>query len=279
MRTKKLAWNTITSLLFQVTSLVCGFILPQLILHRYGSEVNGLVNSITQFLQVIALLELGVGAVIQSALYKPLAKKDNIQISKIIVSGSKFFRRIAQILFFYVIVLIIIYPNISNQKFEHLYTATLIFAMSISSFAQYYFGVIDRLLLTADQRGYVQYIAQSVTLVVNTVACAILIHFGYSIHVVKLVASIIFLIRPLVLRIYVNRHYEMDRNITYDEEPIQQKWNGIAQHVAAFILDGTDNIVLTVFSTLTNVSIYSVYHLIIYGVKNLFLSLMNGIQS
>ena len=53
----------------------------------------------------------------------------------------------------------------------------------------------------------------------------------------------------------------------------------IAQHVAAFILDGTDNIVLTVFSTLTNVSIYSVYHLIIYGVKNLFLSLMNGIQS
>ena len=279
MRTKKLAWNTITSLLFQVTSLVCGFILPQLILHRYGSEVNGLVNSITQFLQVIALLELGVGAVIQSALYKPLAKKDNIQISKIIVSGSKFFRRIAQILFFYVLVLIIIYPNISNQKFEHLYTATLIFAMSISSFAQYYFGVIDRLLLTADQRGYVQYIAQSVTLVVNTVACAILIHFGYSIHVVKLVASIIFLIRPLVLRIYVNRHYEMDRNITYDEEPIQQKWNGIAQHVAAFILDGTDNIVLTVFSTLTNVSIYSVYHLIIYGVKNLFLSLMNGIQS
>lgn len=279
MRTKKLAWNTITSLLFQVTSLVCGFILPQLILHRYGSEVNGLVNSIAQFLQVIALLELGVGAVIQSALYKPLAKKDNIQISKIIVSGSKFFRRIAQILFFYVIVLMLIYPNISNQKFEHLYTATLIFAMSISSFAQYYFGVIDRLLLTADQRGYVQYIAQSVTLVVNTVACAILIHFGYSIHVVKLVASIIFLIRPLVLRIYVNRHYEMDRNITYDKEPIQQKWNGIAQHVAAFILDGTDNIVLTVFSTLTNVSIYSVYHLIIYGVKNLFLSLMNGIQS
>lgn len=279
MRTKKLAWNTISSLIFQITSLICGFILPRLILHSFGSEVNGLVNSITQFLQVIAMLELGIGAVIQSSLYKPLAQKDNETVSKIIASGGKFFKRIAQILVAYVIVLMLIYPNISNQKFGHAYTAGLILAMSISSLAQYYFGIIDRLLLTADQRGYIQYTAQIITLVVNTVACAVLILLGSSIHVVKLVTSIIFLVRPLVLRLYVNKHYEINRKITYDQEPIQQKWNGIAQHIAAYILDGTDNIVLTLFSTLTNVSIYSVYHLIIYGVKNLFLSLMNGIQS
>lgn len=279
MRTKKLAWNTISSLVFQLTSLICGFILPQLILHSYGSEVNGLVNSITQFLQIIALLELGVGAVIQSSLYKPLAQKDDILVSKIITSGSKFFKRIAQVLVIYVIILLVVYPNISNQKFDYLYTATLILAMSISTFAQYYFGIIDRLLLTADQRGYIQYAAQSITLIVNTVACVALISGGSSIHIVKLVTSIIYLMRPLALRIYVNNHYKIDRKITYDEEPIQQKWNGIAQHIAAYILDGTDNIVLTVFSSLTNVSIYSVYHLIIFGVKNLFLSLTNGIQS
>lgn len=67
--------------------------------------------------------------------------------------------------------------------------------------------------------------------------------------------------------------------MSYEAEPIQQKWNGVAQHVSAVVLDGTDNIVLTVFSTLSNVSIYSVYHLVIYGVKNLFLSLTNGIHS
>lgn len=279
MRTKKLALNTITSLAFQITSLICGFILPQLILHSFGSEVNGLVNSISQFLNVIALLELGVGAVIQSSLYKPLAEKDNISVSKIITSGGKFFKRIAQILIVYVVVLIFVYPRISNQRFSYIYTVALIAAMSISSFAQYYFGIIDRLLLTADQRGYIQYIAQIITLVVNTAACAALIMLGSSIHVVKLVTSIIFLVRPLILRLYVNKHYDINRKIKYDVEPIKQKWNGIAQHIAAFILDGTDNIVLTVFSTLTNVSIYSVYNLIIYGVKNLFLSLTNGIQS
>ncbi len=54
---------------------------------------------------------------------------------------------------------------------------------------------------------------------------------------------------------------------------------GVAQRVEMVVLDGSDNIALTMFSTLSNVSIYSVYHLVIYGAKNLFLSLTNGVQS
>ena len=280
MKEKRLLlYNTISSFIFQITTIICGFILPRLILKSFGSEVNGLVNSITQFLNVIAFLELGVGAVVQSSLYKPLAEKDNDTISKVMVSAGKFFRQLARILFFYVIVLGAGYHFIANQQFGWLYTAGLIGAMSISAFAQYYFGVVDRLLLTADQRGYIQYTAQTATLILNTVACVILIHMGASIHLVKLTTSLIYLLRPLFLRAYVERHYRINRRITYTEEPIQQKWNGVAQHVAAVILDGTDNIVLTIFSTLSNVSVYSVYNLVIYGVKQLFMSMTNGVQS
>ena len=78
-RGKKLFLNTGSSLIFQVTTIICGFILPRLILKAFGSEVNGLVNSITQFLGIISFLELGVGSVIQSSLYKPLADKDENQ--------------------------------------------------------------------------------------------------------------------------------------------------------------------------------------------------------
>lgn len=46
MRNKKLAWNTCSALIYQVAAVLCGFILPRAILNRYGSEVNGLVNSI-----------------------------------------------------------------------------------------------------------------------------------------------------------------------------------------------------------------------------------------
>ena len=278
-RGKKLALNTITSLVLQVVSVICGFILPRLILESFGSDVNGLVNSITQFLGVITLLDLGVGAVVQSALYKPLADNDTNMISKIYVSANKFFRRLAEILLVYVVLLMIFYPMLVNKSFGQMYTALLIAAICISSFAQYYFGIVNSLLLNADQRGYIQYVAQIITLILNTFACYIIIKLGGSIQIVKLTTSLIFLLRPLFLVFYVKKHYSIDKKITYTEEPIKQKWNGMAQHFASYVLNGTDNIVLTMFSTLGNVSIYSVYNVVIIGVKNALLSVTNGFQS
>ncbi|MDD6066030.1 MAG: polysaccharide biosynthesis C-terminal domain-containing protein [Firmicutes bacterium] len=279
MRKKKLIYNTVSSLIFQVTTIVCGFILPRLILNAFGSNVNGLVNSITQFLGIISFLELGVGAVVQSALYKPLAENRQNDVSKIISSANKFFRRLAQILTVYVIVLVIFYPMLAAKEYGFLYTATLIVAISISSFAQYYFGIVNRLLLTADQKGYVQYTTQTIAVVGNTIACYLLIMLGCGIQVVKLTTSIIYLIQPFAIYLYVRKHYQIDTKIKYDKEPIPQKWNGIAQHVAAVILDGTDTVVLTLFATLADVSIYSVYFLVVKGVKQLFMSMTNGITS
>lgn len=276
---KLLAKNTIASLLAQVTALVCGFILPRFFLQSFGSEVNGMVNSIAQFLGVISFLELGVGAVVESALYKPLAEKNNKEISKVMASANKFFQHLAQILVAYVMALIFIYPFIANQGFGFFYTTTLILAISISSFAQYYFGITNALLLNADQHGYVQYNAQTITVIMNTVMCVILISVGGTVQLVKLVSSLIYLARPIALRLYVNRKYKIDWQIQYDDEPIKQKWNGVAQHIAAVVLDGTDTIVLTIFSTLSNVSIYAVYSLVVRGVKTLFLSMTNGIQA
>ena len=63
-RKTKLLLNTSTSFIYQLTVIACGFILPKLFLTYYGSEVNGLVSSITQFLGFIALCECGVGAVV-----------------------------------------------------------------------------------------------------------------------------------------------------------------------------------------------------------------------
>lgn len=278
-REKRLKLNTLTSLLYQISSIVCGFILPRLILARFGSEVNGLVGSITQFLDVIVFMEMGVGAVMQASLYKPLAERDEAAVSRIVSSASRFFSRVALALLLYSVVLLLVYPRLVEQSFDRTYTAVLILAVSLSAFATNYFGIVDRLLLSADQRGYVQYLAQTFTLILNTAVCAILISCGASIQAVKLSSALIFLLRPILLRLYVRRRYAIDRNIRYSTEPIPQKWNGIAQHISYYVLEKTDVIVLTLLSTLKNVSVYSVYHMVIYGIKSLFLSLTYGVQA
>ena len=276
---KKLMLNTVTSLMLQMVSVICGFILPKLILTRFGSEVNGLVQSIAQFLGVVSFLELGVGQVVQSSLYRPLACKDDVEISRVLVSGEKFFKRIAFLLVVYVIILLGIYPLIINRSYDWIYTAGLIGAMCIGSFAQYYFGIIDRILLSADQRGYIQYFSQIISIILNTIVSYILINIGATIQVIKLSTSLIFLINPVLIRLYIKRNYAINRKIKYEGEPIKQKWNAITQHISAFILNGTDTIVLTVFSTLENVSIYMVYYAVIHGVHQIYQSATSGIHS
>lgn len=278
-RKRKLRLNSITSLTNQLLTLVCGFILPKLILQFYGSSVNGLVMSIMQFLNIITFLDLGVGAVVTSSLYTPLATDDVSEISRIFVSAQKFFRKIAVIFIIYIAILFFIYPIYISKEFGFWYTSTLIVAVSVTLFSQYFFGIVYQLLLNADQRTYVVMAVSSITLLINTVACSILMLKGASIQWVMITTSIIFLARPIILSIYVSKHYNLDKRIKLNWEPIKQKWNGFAQHLAFVVLNNTDTVVLTVFSTLENVSIYGVYNLVVNGVKTIFNSLTAGVTA
>ena len=277
-RSEKLLVNTIVGILSQIVTIVCGFILPGAIITAYGSAANGLTSSIGQFLGFISLCDAGVGAVTQSALYKPLAEGDSYKISCIIKSSRKFYRIVAIILTIYVGFLCISYPSLTSQ-FDRTFVVLMIICLSINSFANYYFGITNSMLLHADQKSYIPLGLQSVTVIINTVFCLILIKAGASLLTVKFATAVIFLIRPAVMYFYVRKNYNIDRNVIYDTEPINQKWNGLAQHFASVIVDHTDTVVLTAFSTLENVSIYAVYYMIVSSLRSMIMSSLSGVQA
>lgn len=278
-RKKKLMFNSATSLIYQCVVIICGFVLPKFFMTYYGSAVNGLVSSITQFLGFISLADCGVGAVVKSTLYKPLAEHDMDAVSRIVISANRFFRRIAYLLLAYTAVLVVVYPVITIDSFDYLFTAVLILVISISTFAQYYLGVTYKLLLEADQLGFLQYSIHAGALILNTVVSILLMTHGVSVQIVKLSTSLIFLIQPILLSAIAKRMYKIDHTLVLTEEPIKQKWNGLAQHIASVVLVNTDTIVLTLLSTLENVSIYAVYNMIAGGVKQVVVSMTNGMQA
>lgn len=280
MRKKRLLLNTGMAMINQIITLICGFILPQQILLNYGSNVNGLVSSISQFLGFITLMDMGVGAVVQSSLYKPIAEKDQSGINRIMSSANRFFKRIAVILMIYTVVLMILYPALIDDSIGFVSTMLLVAAIAVSSIAQYFFGITNQIFLNADQRSYVQLAALSVSTVLNTAVSIILINAGASINVVKIGAAAVLLSRPAILSIYVRKRYpDINKKIKVEGEPIKQKWNGLAQHTATFIVDRTDVVVLSLMSTLANVSIYNVYHLVVTGLYQLFIVMTSGLQS
>ena len=90
MRSRKALINTITSIIYEAVAIVCGLVLPRLILSHLGSSYNGITSSITQFISCISLMKAGLFGVTRSALYKPLADNDKEQISSIIKTTDSF---------------------------------------------------------------------------------------------------------------------------------------------------------------------------------------------
>ena len=279
MRSKKAVYNILTNLVLQVITIIYGFIIPKVIISNFGSDVNGLVSSITQFLTYIALLESGFGPVIKAALYKPIAKKDNKEISNILKTSEKFFRKIACIFLIYIIILCVLYPMLVSNNFGYMYTISLIVIISISTFAEYFFGMTYRLYLQAEQKSYVISIIQIVTYILSIILIVILAKIGTSIQIIKLVSGIIFVFRPILQNLYVKKKY----NINFDEADnnykLKNKWDGLAQHIAAVIHGNTDITVLTIFCNLADVSVYSVYYLVVKGIKSIIQAFTSGIDA
>tara|TARA_R110001606_G_scaffold152476_2_gene293199 strand:- start:2141 stop:3304 length:1164 start_codon:yes stop_codon:yes gene_type:complete len=166
-----------------------------------------------------------------------------------------------------------------DGDFGDFFIESLIFIIAVSVFAQYFFGITYTLLLRSDQRQYIYFYLNIIMLVLNVIVSVILITSGFSIHIVKLSAAIIFFLKPLVLSVYVKKNYNLQRDVKVKKSPIKQQWNGVAQHLAYLIQDKTDIIVLTWFSSFSVISIYSIYYLVVSGVKSFIYASTAGFSS
>lgn len=261
--------NVITSLMYQIVTILYGLIIPRIILTSFGSEVNGLVSSLSQFLNYISLLEGGLTGVIMAALYRPLANHDYKKVSAVIKAANLFFRKIALIFVGYTVVLAIIYPMVVRTSFSWEYVSSLTIIISLSLFVQYFFSLSYRILINADQKGYIVYLTLMLFTVVNFIFTIVVVNIWKEIHVLKLMSAVAFLIQPIVFNAYVSRKYPLDKKIAPDKEALDQRWDGFGQNIAFFIHSNTDVVILTLFSNLANVSIYSVYMLIVNALKTL----------
>lgn len=274
---KTVSINILFALVLQFTTLISGFIIPKIVLNYFGSEVNGLVSSINQFLSYITLLEGGLSGVIMAALYKPLQKGDAKQISGVINAAEQFFRRIALIYLVYVLVVSIIYPLKYNASYTYGYTFALVWILAINLFTQYYFSLTYKLLIQADQKAYIVSIVQTIIIIFNVITTIIIAKFYQNILVIKLFGVIFYCIQPVVFTKYIKTHHDIDKKVEADKDAISQRWDGFWQNIAYFVHSNTDIVVLTLLSSLTNVSIYTVYLLVVNALKNLIVSISGAI--
>lgn len=269
MRSKNVIYSMISNLILQIIMIIYGFIVPKIIITIYGSNVNGLLVSITQFLAYISLLESGFGPVIKSTLYKPIAKKNKKEIEKILYTSEKFFKKISLIFLIYIILLCFIYPLVINNDFEYIYTTLLIIIIGTSTFAEYFFGMTYRLYLQADQKSYIISVITILTYALSIIFTIILSKFNISVHLLRLITSIIFILRPVLQQLYIKKYYNINLKEINEEIKIDQKWDALAQHIAAVVRSSASITILTLVGKIIEVSVFSVYSLVTQGVNKI----------
>jgi len=279
LRSKKALANVITSLLLQFTLILSGFIIPWLIIRTYGSSVNGVIASITQFLAFFSLIEGGIGGVVRAALYKPLARNDVITVSRTLKSAEKFFKNISYVFIAFLLLMAIGYPYLVSYGFNKTFIFTLVIILGFRTISQYLFGMTYQILLQADQKSYLTSLLHIIAVVLSTIIATILINLGASIHIVQLFSAFIFVLKPIALHIYVKRKYKIINDATEDKSALKQKWDGLGHHIAYFLHNRTDIVLLTLFTNVIEVSVYSIYLMVATGIRNLTTTFASGIEA
>ncbi len=271
--------NSITSICVQVGSIVQGLVIPRLLLQAFGSEINGLVSSISQFLNFFTIIEGGVIGVLLASLYLPISNKDEKKTGAVVGAAKQFLRKLSLLFVIYSILLGVVFPFINDSDFSWLYVFSLVLIISITTFFQYYFTIIPQLIVRADNKVYVYNIICLIFIAVNIVSTVICIWIVPEIHVVKLISAFAYLVQPIFLNLYIKRHYSIKLEGIVDKDVIKNRWSGFGSSVANLITTNTDVVLLTLFSSLKTVSIYSIYYSVINSIKNLISSIGMGYQS
>ena len=162
-RTKAFVHNMAAAAILQAVNMLAGIIVPRIMLVYYGSEINGLVSSIVQFISYFNIVEAGLGGAVIFSLYKPLADKDVSAVSNIVTEAKGLYYKTGMIFSVLVLMLAVIYPfmvTVTDKSFGQVALLVLILGAN---------GILDVVVMakyttwfTADQRLYVISLANCV---------------------------------------------------------------------------------------------------------------------
>ena len=278
MRSKKTIINTICGLIEELVVIIASFIIPRLILSKFGSTYNGLANSITQFLSYAVLLRAGIGSATRAALYKPIANNDKDEMNSVVKATDIYMKKIGLILLVTIIIFSLIYPLFVRDEFDYIFSLVLFIIIGIGAFIESFFGITYLIVLQADQKNYIASIFRIISYALELVVSYVLIVCTNSIHIIKLGSALAICVYPIGINLYVKKKYKIDKNVKPNNKAIAQRWDAFWHQVAAFINNNTDVMVLTIFTNMLEVSVYSVYNLVISGIKRTIASFTSGFE-
>lgn len=276
------ARNTFCNLIYQLTAIIAGFLVPRAIIGVYGSEVNGLVISLTQFIGYFALVEAGISGSATFALYKPIETKDWKKIN-VIASASRAFYQKSGIVFLLLLVgLSMIYPVfVSVTLLTPWEIMIMTFLLGAKVIVDFFTLSKYRVFLTADQKNWLIQVASTVYTLLNTAIIVVFASLQAPIVLIYALALLAVFARSIILAVYTRCSYpKLDCKANYGDYKLPQRWDALFLQILGAVQSGAPVILATVLcGSMGEVSVLGVYLLISNGLQMIPSVLATGMQA
>ena len=277
MADNRIKKNMIIGISCRLLILAMGVLLPRLVMLSFGSEANGLLNTVVQIFTYVALLEAGIGNATLNALYAPVAKEDRQETARIMASARRLYRKTTGIYMFCVVALSVILPFIIESEISKPTIAIVTFLQGVAGAAGYYITAVYKQLLAADGKYYYSENSQLLTHVISTAGKIVLIQLGADIIGLQILNFAVSCIGITYLHFVVRKQYPwLDMKNAPKDFVLKERSAFVVHEMAGTVFSCTDLIVVSSFCGLAASSVYTVYNLVYSSLQTLLSTVVSG---
>lgn len=276
-KSKATLLTMIFSVLSSIIQMLLNLIYNNFLIATYGSNVNGLISTLTQFVSLFTVLEGGFTTAAIVSVYKPIVEKDFNALNNILYTAKVTFQKIGLIIALGVLILGSGYIFIidSTLTYRDTYILLIISVMSatlsICALSKY------NILLQGDNKEYKLIQVSTFCKIVTWIISIILIWQKCNILIVYLLNVINILFNVIILKYYIYRKYKMVTFIgEYKRKLILGTGDVFFQKIANTIFTSTDLILISAFIGLAASSVYNLYYQIFSSVLSFLVSIIQA---
>lgn len=279
MGSKKKA--TIITMLFSVVNAafvtIFNLIYNNYLIQVYGSQINGLVSTLTQFVSLFSIIEGGFTTAAIVAVYNPIVQKDYTRLNQVLYTTKKIFLRIGTLITLSVLIGGSIYikfidsPLTYSQTYMLLVVSVLTTSLSLCCLSKY------TVLLQGDNKEYVLVRFSLLSKTITWVISMVLIIRNANVIVVYAINAVNIVINIILVRRYEKKFYPYaDYKGTYDRELIDGTKDILLQKIANTVFTSTDLILISACISLASASAYNLYNQVFRAVFTLLTSVVQA---
>ena len=282
MRTKNSIMNSIASLISSLFNAILGIISQALFLKILNVEFLGINGLFTNIIAMLSIAELGVGNAIIVNLYKPLHENNIEKIKSLMHFYRKAYNIIAIVIMLLGIMLIPFLKYFVGEVTVQI-NITIVYLLFLISTASSYLLTYKRSILYADQKNYIIKIIEIIYLFVYNIAQIVVLYLTKNYYLYLVTRIICQVIENICISITANKKYKYLKDKNYKkldkktEKNIFGKVKALSIHkIASFIVNGTDDLIISSFLGIVPVGLYSNYYKIIINVKRVFTQIISS---